>query len=165
MIKNMAESYYNNNSKFKQSIRSNNIIPMWYDKTNRKWRIDIEQQTKDPGSVGKFKQQYTSADGGSEMAGVDSQSPNPVHGAMKDGQQPSTPNDITDSSPPLPDRIPTQQNTQLRATQAPENRYVQLMILLAAGEIDSCKWNAERMYRKKATELEEINFLGDKHMK
>ena len=108
--------------------------------------------------MAKYKQQYTSADGGSEMAAVDSQSPNPA-------QQPSTPHEFTDSSPPVPDRIPTQQNTQISPAQAQENRYVQLMILLAAGEIDSCKWNAQRIYDKKKRELEEINFLGDKHVK
>jgi hypothetical protein len=29
-----------------------------------------------------------------------------------------------------------------------ENKYIQLMILLAAGEIDSCKWNAREMYKR-----------------
>ena len=29
-----------------------------------------------------------------------------------------------------------------------ENKYVQLMILLSSGEIDSCKWNAREMHKR-----------------
>ena len=29
-----------------------------------------------------------------------------------------------------------------------ENRYIQLMILMAAGEIDSCKYNANKLFNR-----------------
>jgi hypothetical protein len=38
-----------------------------------------------------------------------------------------------------------------------ENRYIQLMILLAAGEVDSCKFNAKRLFDK----VDKIGREGD----
>ena len=49
------------------------------------------------------------------------------------------------------DRGISQQQTGLKQAMAynsQENKYIQLMILLAAGEVESCKWNAHRLYQK-----------------
>jgi hypothetical protein len=40
------------------------------------------------------------------------------------------------------------QKLSLGFNKVQENKYIQLMILLASGELESCLWNVQRMYKK-----------------
>ena len=129
---------------------------MKYDHENKRWKIEMEQsQSKkdDSAKDGRARNEEEKSDKqsrvGNSVPGTPSVSQNYVPGNQI--ATPSAAGTVGVDRQTVTQKTNNPTSTKkagMTPQEAQDNKLIQLMILLGAGEIEDCKWNAQRMYEK-----------------